>query len=68
MQQKVVGILALVLMFIAGILGRDIVGNYLVDISGYYHYLGLVNLVFIVLLLIARPNMLLAMNRKVEAI
>lgn len=47
--------LAVVLMFICGLLGRDIVGDRIADFMAYLHFYGLVNIIFLFLLFIIDP-------------
>ncbi len=67
LKYKAIAILASLLMFISAIMGRDIVGDYLVNIFDYYHAFGLINIVFLVFLILVKPNLLIEMNNKTLA-
>ena len=41
-------------------MGRDIVGDQIVNTLDYYHYMGLANLVFLAMLWTFRPNRIIA--------
>lgn len=53
---KIVGCIALLLMFVLAFMGRDIIGSHLVSILDYYHFMGLSNLVFVGILWYCRPH------------
>ena len=63
-KYKTIAILASVLMFILAIMGRDVVGNHVVGLFDYYRGFGLINLIFLVFLILVRPDMLIEMNNK----
>jgi len=48
------------LMLVLALMGRDIVGDRIVNTLDYYHYMGLVNLAFIGVLWACRPNRVIA--------
>lgn len=55
-REMIIAVISLLLMFIISISGRDIVGNYIVDIIDFYHFWGLTNIMFILLLIICPPT------------
>ncbi len=54
----IIGVIAGVLLFILSIMGRDIIGNYLVNILDFYHFIGFSNLLFLFLLAWCNPRQL----------
>lgn len=44
---KTIGILSALLIFILSIMGRDIIGSYLVNLLDFYHFMGLSNIIFV---------------------
>jgi len=67
LKYKIIAILASFLMFISAIMGRDIVGDYMVYLFDYYRVIGLINLIFLIFLILIKPNLLIEMNRKALA-
>jgi len=63
-KYKIIAILAAFLMFVSAIMGRDIVGDQMVYIFDYYRVFGLINLIFLVFLILIRPNLLIELNNK----
>lgn len=47
LREKILCVFSSLLMFVLAIMGRDIIGDYLVDILDYYHFMGICNLVFL---------------------
>lgn len=64
LKHKTIAVFACFLMLLSALMGRDIIGNYLINIFDFYHLLGIINLLFVFFLLIIRPNFLLEMNRQ----
>lgn len=56
--QRVVGGISVLLLFILSIMGRDIIGHYLVNLLDFYHFMGFSNLLFLVILAICNPQKL----------
>ncbi len=48
--------LAILLIFIASIMGRDIIGKHLAGILDYYHTFGVINMAFVLLLILSHPK------------
>ena len=61
-KEKVTLFCACFLLLISASFGRDIMGDYLVNILDYYHLLGLINLCFLSFLLLIKPNALIRLN------
>lgn len=59
-MERAFAIFALGILLLLSVMGRDIIGNYLVEILDYYHFMGLSLLVFIGYLLYLRPEKLQA--------
>lgn len=66
LKDKVIIMLALPLMFVSAIMGRDIIGDYLVDILDYFHTFGLINIIFLLFLILVRPDQLLRMRAALQ--
>jgi hypothetical protein len=64
LKHKIIAVLSSVLLFIAAIMGRDIVGSYVLDIYDYYRGAGLIVLTFSVFLLLIKPDLLNEMSNK----
>lgn len=65
--EQVIGIFALLLMLILSVMGRDIIGNYLVNILDYYHFMGINNLLFLIILAVCNPYRLVQLHQgKIE--
>jgi hypothetical protein len=58
--ERAFAIFALGILLLLSVMGRDIIGNYLVEILDYYHFMGLSLLVFIGYLLYLGPEKLQA--------
>jgi hypothetical protein len=65
-KNKVIAVFASFLMFISAVMGRDIVGSYVVNIFDYYHGFGIINMIFLVLLLLVKPTLLVDLDNKVN--
>lgn len=63
-KYKVIAILATFLMFIMAIQGRDIIGVYLYKMSEYLRVFGLINIVFLIFLILIKPDKLIDMNNQ----
>ena len=61
MVQKIAGTLAVLLMCVLVLLGRDIVGNYIVSVMDYYHFISFNNLIFLWILWVLHPGHLEAL-------
>lgn len=59
-EKSVLGITAIIL-FILAVMGRDIIGDNLVDFLGFYHFLGLSCLLFLALLWHFKPSKLISL-------
>ncbi|MCF8225667.1 MAG: DUF2029 domain-containing protein [Bacteroidales bacterium] len=59
---KVIVIISLILLGILSVMGRDIVGDRIVDLFSYYHLWGIMNLIFITFLQIVKPWELLKLS------
>lgn len=57
-MEKFSGIFGAFLILICSIRGRDIIGNYMVDLIDFYHVTGITNIIFLVILIINNPNRL----------
>lgn len=53
--EKIVGYFATLCMLVLAIMGRDIIGNYMVNILDYYHFMGINNLLFLIILGVCNP-------------
>ena len=58
--EAALGVFSAMLMLVLALMGRDIVGDRIVNTLDYYHYMGLVNLAFIGVLWACRPNRVIA--------
>jgi hypothetical protein len=58
--EAALGFFSALLMLVLALMGRDIVGDRIVNTLDYYHYMGLVNLAFIAVLWVCRPNRVIA--------
>lgn len=59
---KMVGCLATLLLFVLAIMGRDIIGHFLVDILDFYHFMGFSNLLFLFILATCNPQKLIRLD------
>lgn len=57
-KYKVVSTIAITTLVLISIMGRDIVGNLILALFDYYRSFGLINILFLTLLLIIRPDKL----------
>lgn len=64
LKHKIIAVLSSVLLFIAAIMGRDIVGSFVLDIYDYYRGAGLIVVAFSVFLLLVKPDFLIEMSNK----
>ncbi len=64
LKYKLIALLASILMFIASLMGRDIIGTFLVETFEYYHGFGLINLIFLGLMLAVKPDFLIELNEE----
>jgi hypothetical protein len=53
--EKIVGYFSALCMLVLAIMGRDIIGNYMVNILDYYHFMGINNLLFLIILGVCNP-------------
>lgn len=60
--EKMTGFIGFILLFICSIRGRDIIGDYLVNLIDYYHLPGINNFIFLVILFINSPYRILNKN------
>lgn len=56
LKYKFIAVTSVVLLFFASIMGRDIVGKYVINIYDHYHVSGLMVLVFLLFLIAVKPN------------
>jgi len=63
-KYKVIAILASFLMFVLAIQGRDIVGDYLYTLFEYLKLYGLINIIFLIFLLLIKPDILIGLNNQ----
>lgn len=66
--EKMVGGFAVLLMFILAIMGRDIIGNYLVNILDFYHFMGFNNLLFLIILAVCNPYRLVRLYQEKQCL
>lgn len=59
---KTLAIIATTLLFVVAAMGRDIIGDYLLDILDFYHVSGVLFLVFLVFLWLIKPPVLLTLQ------
>ena len=64
LKYKVIAIVSSVLMFIAAIMGRDIVGKAVMKIYDFYHIPGLMVILFLVFLFFVKPDFLMKINNQ----
>ncbi len=64
--EKIIGGLAALLLFTLSIMGRDIIGNYLVNILDFYHFMGFNNLFFLIILAVCNPYRLVKLYEQRE--
>lgn len=57
--QIIIGGFAGLLLLILAVMGRDIIGNYLVNILDFYHFMGFSNLLFLLILAVCSPYRLI---------
>lgn len=55
-----------ILMLSSALMSRDVVGHNVVNLFDYYHILGLINMVFLVLLLLVKPDKLIKINKSLS--
>gem|GEM_PF-746041 len=60
--EKMTGVLAGLFMLILAIMGRDIIGNHLVNFLDYYHFMGINNLLFLIILAVCNPHRLVQLH------
>ena len=63
-RYKVIAVFSLLMLFASAIMGRDIVGDFIVDVIDFYHVFGLINLALVFLLLYIKPNHLLELTEE----
>jgi hypothetical protein len=63
LPDKIVGAISFVIIFTLTVSGRDIIGNYCVNILDYFHFMGLSLIFFLAVLFYCQPNRL---SRSVE--
>ncbi len=61
---KIIAILSSILMLIMALNGRDIIGHMAVRVLDYYHTTSIFIMIFLVLLILTRPDLLIRMSRK----
>lgn len=61
-KEKLISISSLVLIFLQSILGRDLIGSYLVNVFDYFHVIGLINFILLILLIQVEPDKILSFN------
>ena len=59
-DEAALGLFIASILLVLALIGRDIVGDQIVNTLDYYHYMGLVNLVFLIMLWTFRPNRIIA--------
>lgn len=64
--KKMIAILAFVLMAALAIMGRDIIGDVLINIADYYHVMGIITIVFLLLLNKIEPDDLIHLNNSTK--
>lgn len=63
-KEKLIAIIASFLLFLIAIQGRDIIGAYLFGLFEYLKFYGLINIVFLIFLLLIKPDALMSMKKK----
>lgn len=58
--EATLGLFSALLMLVLALMGRDIVGDQIVNTLDYYHYMGLVNVLFLGVLWACRPDRFIA--------
>lgn len=66
LAQKFIAITGFLLLLIITIKGRDTLGDTLVNMLNFYHFEGLTNLVFLILVYLIKPWHLLKMNNALK--
>jgi len=66
LKYKLIAIFASFLMFLIALQGRDIIGAYLFELFEYLKVYGLVNIVFLVFLILVKPNILMSMTDQIR--
>ena len=62
MAQIGTAVFSVFLLLLLSIMGRDLIGDYWVDLFGYYHVMGLICIIFLMFLLIVKPERLVALS------
>lgn len=60
---QITGIISALLLLTLSVMGRDIIGHYLVNILDFYHFMGINNLLFLFILAICTPQRMIALTR-----
>lgn len=66
LKEKITGSFALISLLICSFRGRDLIGNYLVDLIDYYHFPGINNIIFLIILIIDNPYQLVQKCKKLN--
>ena len=62
LKHKIIVALSAVLMVLPSLMGRDIVGNFVVNAYDFYHISGLTTIIFLFFLVAIKPHFLLQLN------
>jgi hypothetical protein len=67
MKYKAIALSASLLMLLISIKGRDTLGDTFLEILNFYHFEGLVNLIFLLFVLSIKPDYLISLNNRFVA-
>jgi len=66
LKYKAIAVFASLLMLLIAVQGRDIIGAYLFELFEYLRIYGLINIVFLVFLILVKPEILMSMTDQIS--